>query len=388
MDMASKRANGEGSIRHNVERNRWEGRISVNGSRRMVTARTRRELTDRMHTAERAAEQGAQSARADLTVSRYLTRWMTDILPGTVAAATEAQYRDVLRLYVLPRIGTKRLATLSPSDVDGMLRDMARSTETRPEGYSPTARRLARSVLRRALRRAEAEGLIARNAAALSNSVRQDRTEGRSLSPTQARQLLAAAGGHHLEAGIVVALTCGLRLSELLGLAWDAVELDGPTPRLSVRRSLKRVPTIGLVLSDTKTNRSRRVVHLTPAATDALRAHRTRQHAERLRAGERWLKKPLGTDLVFRGSLGRPVEPATFSRAVSDVSEEAGLGHWTPHELRHSAASLLLASAVPLIQVADFLGHSSATVTAAVYAHVLDDARTSTASAMADVLAP
>ena len=53
---------------------------------------------------------------------------MTDVLPGTVAAATEAQYRDVLRLYVLPRIGTKRLATLSPSDVDGMLRDMALPT--------------------------------------------------------------------------------------------------------------------------------------------------------------------------------------------------------------------------------------------------------------------
>jgi integrase len=73
---------------------------------------------------------------------------------------------------------------------------------------------------------------------------------------------------------------------------------------------------------------------------------------------------------------------------VSDVCEQAGLGHWTPHELRHSAASLLLASGVPLIQVADFLGHSSATVTAAVYAHVLDDARTSTASAMANVLTP
>ena len=101
--MASKRANGEGSIRHNVERNRWEGRISVNGSRRMVTTRTRRELTDRMRTAERAAEQGAHSARADLTVNRYVTRWMNDVLPGTVAAATEAQYRDVLRLYVQPR---------------------------------------------------------------------------------------------------------------------------------------------------------------------------------------------------------------------------------------------------------------------------------------------
>ena len=75
-----------------------------------------------------------------------------------------------------------------------------------------------------------------------------------------------------------------------------------------------------------------------------------------------------------------------MSAALTDACDEAGLGHWTPHELRHSAASLLLASGVPLVQVADFLGHSSATVTASVYAHVLDDARTSTAAAMSVVL--
>ena len=78
----------------------------------------------------------------------------------------------------------------------------------------------------------------------------------------------------------MVALTCGLRLSELLGLTWDAVDLDSTPPRLTVRRSLKRVPGLGLVLSETKTNRSRRVVHLTEAASDALRAHRVRQAAD------------------------------------------------------------------------------------------------------------
>ena len=125
------------------------------------------------------------SARADLTIGQYLTMWITDVVPGTVGAATEAQYRDVRRIYVIPRIGTKRLVTLSPSDVDWMLGDMAPPTETRSGGDSPTARRLARSVLRRALHRAEAEGLIARNAAALSNGGRQDRGEGHSLSRAQ-----------------------------------------------------------------------------------------------------------------------------------------------------------------------------------------------------------
>ena len=151
----------------------------------MVTAKTRRELTDRMRAAQRSADQGARSARADLTLGRYLNRWINDVVPDTVSAATEAQYRDVLRLYVIPRLGTKRLATLSPSDVDAMLRDMAKPTAERPDGYSPTARRLARSILRRALRRAEAEGLITRNAAALSNSVRQDRKKDDLSHPTK-----------------------------------------------------------------------------------------------------------------------------------------------------------------------------------------------------------
>ena len=227
----------------------------------MVTAKTRRELTDRMRAAQRSADQGARSARADLTLGRYLNRWINDVVPDTVSArhgssvpARRGRPRDVLRLYVIPRLGTKRLATLSPSDVDAMLRDMAKPTAERPDGYSPTSRRLARSILRRALRRAEAEGLITRNAAALSNSVRQDRKEGRSLTPDQAQRLLAAASGLRLEAGRVVALTCGLRLSELLGLTWDAVDLDSTPPRLTVRRSLKRVPGLGLVLSETKTN--------------------------------------------------------------------------------------------------------------------------------------
>ena len=386
--VAAKRGNGEGSIRHNIERNRWEGRLSANGTRRMVTAKTRRELTERMRTAQRAADHGSLPARADLALGRYLERWINDVVPGTVSAATEGQYREVLRLYVIPRLGTKRLATLSPNDVDAMLRDMATPTATRPQGYSPTARRLARSVLRRALRRAEAEGLITRNAAALANSVRQDRKEKRTLSPDQARRLLEEARGHQLEAAIVVALTCGLRISELLGIAWDAVALDGPLPRLTVQRSLKRVAGRGLVLSDTKTNRSRRVVHLTEAACDALRAHRNRQVAERLRVGPRWVARPLGADLLFRSRGGGAIEPSTFAAALSHVSHGAGLGHWTPHELRHSAASLLLASGVPLVQVADFLGHSSAAVTAAVYAHVLDDARASTAAVMSDVIAP
>lgn len=384
--MGKKRSNGEGSVRRNVTRNRWEGRISLpDGRRRMVTAKTRQELSRRMRAAQDSDDSG-QLTRADLTVGRWLTSWLDEVLPGTVSPATEGQYRDVVRLYLIPRIGRKRLVALSPTDVDAMLHDMAIPTSDRPDGYSPTARRLARAVLRRALRRAEHEGLVRRNVAALSSSVRQERVEGRSMEMDQARRFLDAAAHHRLHAALVVGLVCGLRLAEIVGLAWDMVQLDDPHPRLLVRRSLKRIAGRGLVLGDVKTNRSRRTVHLTALAADSLRAHRSGQEKQRQTAGETWIECPHGADLVFRTEFGAALDPSTVARAVSDTSIAAGLGHWTPHELRHSAASLLLSSGVPLVSVANYLGHSSATVTASVYAHMLDGDRPATTAAMENVL--
>jgi integrase len=163
MDLA-KRGNGEGSIRHNVERGRWEGRLTVGTDpsgrlvRRMVTAKTKGELLERMRSARNAADAGLTLVRHDHSVGRFLDEWASDVLPGSVALATEAQYRDVIKLYVVPRIGRKRLRTLSARDVSAMLADMSRPDAKRdragrpPGPYSPAARRLARSVLRRALR--------------------------------------------------------------------------------------------------------------------------------------------------------------------------------------------------------------------------------------------
>jgi integrase len=100
---------------------------------------------------------------------------------------------------------------------------------------------------------------------------------------------------------------------------------------------------------------------------EALRAHRVRQLEERLRAGRAWLD----SGLVFTTSVGTPLDPANLRRLFSALTKRAGLGHWTPKELRHSAASLLSASGVPLELVADVLGHDGTRMTAAVYRHAV-----------------
>ncbi len=386
----SKRGNGEGSIRHDVERGRWEGRITIGADesgklvRRMVTARTKGELLKRMHDARTAADAGLTPARHDHTVGRFLTEWARDVLPGSVALATEAQYRDAIRLYIAPRIGRKKLRTLSARDVSAMLADMSKP-DAKADGsgpYSPTARRLARSVLRRALSYAERDGMVSRNAAAIAHGVKQERTEGRTMTPEQARVFLDSVAGHRHEAAFVVALTCGLRLGELLGLGWDCVDTDTAAPRITVRRGLKRIPKLGLVLDDVKTARSRRIVRLPTPAVAALRTHRREQAAERLRMGATWPQTPLGADLVFRTGRGGPLDPSGFWKALREATAAAGLGHWHPHELRHSAASLMLAQGVPLKTISETLGHQSIAITADIYSHLLDDSRAEAAAAM------
>lgn len=379
------RANGEGGVWKDATRNRWVGTYTVgfDGNRqirRSVTGATKRQVVERLRELQGAVDAGQEPARRDLTVGRFLDIWLADVLPGTVAPTTAVQYNEVVRNYIVPNLGQKRLRALTARDVTAMLRALE------GRGLSANTRRLARSVLRRALRWAEAEGMVPRNVAAVANGVRLDASEGRTLTPGQARSLLASLDGHRLEAAFAVALALGLRRGELLGLAWGDLALDAPPVRLTVRRALHRLPSVGLVLADTKTTASRRTVHLPAPVAEALRQHRRRQVAERLTAGPAWVDRPLDADLVFRTPFGKAVDPDNFRNMTYRVTESAGLGRWSPHELRHSAASLLIAQGVPLMVISELLGHSGIRVTADVYGHLLEPARAEAAEAMTQAL--
>ncbi|MDP2291486.1 MAG: hypothetical protein Q8M22_09870, partial [Actinomycetota bacterium] len=110
-------ANGEGSVRYNAERERFEGRVtlrtSANGTplRRMVTGKSEREVRKRMRDLMAANDQGLTPAARSLTVGRFLDRWISDVLPGTVAPPTFAQYEGIVKRYLKPQLGRHTLAS-------------------------------------------------------------------------------------------------------------------------------------------------------------------------------------------------------------------------------------------------------------------------------------
>lgn len=164
----------------------------------------------------------------------------------------------------------------------------------------------------------------------------------------------------------LLAITTGMRLGELLGLRWQDVDLD--QREVVVQMSAHRVPG-GLVLAETKTQFSRRKIALSHSAVRALREHRRGQHTERLVLGSHW---DTSLDLVFPNTVGRIQHPRDLVQgAFKNHLLRLGLPEIRFHDLRHTAATLLLARGVHVKVVSELLGHSDIAITLRVYGHVL-----------------
>jgi integrase len=137
---------------------------------------------------------------------------------------------------------------------------------------------------------------------------------------------------------------------------------------LSVRHTLQRYGG-AYHLDEPKTERSRRKIPLTAGLVGALRAHRTHQLEECLRAGSEWT----GDDwrLVFATERGEPLLGCLLTRHFQGALKAAGLPDQPFHNLRHAAASFMLSEGVGLRIVMEVLGHSEIAVTANVYGHVM-----------------
>lgn len=150
-----------------------------------------------------------------------------------------------------------------------------------------------------------------------------------------------------------------------LALRWADVDLDGRT--LSVRRTVGRVPGVGLVFDTPKSKRSRRTLMLPTVVVETLRAHRTRQLEQRMAAGPEWQHN----DLVFTTPIGTVIDDSNLRKDFYALLKAANIPQRGFHALRHSCATLLLLQGVDPRTIMDTLGHSQISLTLDTYAHVL-----------------
>jgi integrase len=244
---------------------------------------------------------------------------------------------------------------------------------------------LAHAILRRALNDALRDELVNRNVALLVKSGRVTTPEVEPLRPDELKLLLAEAPNDRLHALWLLLISLGLRRGEALGLHWDDIDFEAKT--LSVRRSLQRRRTKELTPSgrrrghlvevDTKTASSVRTVALPEVLAEALREHRERQDLERADALA-WVNP----NLVFSTHLGTWFDPQNVYVFWHALCDRAGVRRCRPHDLRHTAASVLLMQGADMRTVMEVLGHSRMATTSDLYTHVLAEVKADAAQRM------
>lgn len=377
--MAGRRGNHEGSIYQRSADGLWCGvallGYDVRGRmiRKTVTAKSRAEVTRKLAQLRRQVDAGKVATSRTPTLSELMTRWFETVLSREVARSTYDNYNTIVKYHVLPALGRRKVTDITVADVDRLLALKLRA------GLSASTVHRVRALISQCLDQGVRWGDVPTNVARLSRPPKMVRPEGRTLTRDQAQQLLETLKEHRHESLYLLMLSTGMRRGEALGLRWE--DLDDENGVVRIKRNLKREGG-RIVTADTKTLKSRRAVNVPTPVLEALHKNRELQGVEKADLGDAWVE----SGFIFTTSIGTPVDPRNLYREFSQICEKAGLGHWHPHELRHSAASLMLASGVKLQVVSEVLGHSSIRMTADVYGHILDPDRQHAASAMSEVL--
>jgi integrase len=324
--------------------------------------KTRLEVAGKVAATTRDRDKGLPITRDERqTIAQYLQQWIKGVEPQ-IRPSSHRRYGNYVRLHLVPGLGKITLAKLTAQQLQAFY------TAKLAEGLSSTTVHHMHCLLHRALKDAERMGLVQRNVTEQVRAPRRSTTEMQTLTQDQADSFLAAAQGDRFYALYVLALTTGMRQGELLGLRWTDIDLDGPRPALQVRMALQEDAQHRLVIAEPKTPHSRRRLHLTAIAVEALRAHRVRQHEERLVLGAAW---DASRDLVFPNTRGGLMDPYKLVRFnFRPIVQRAGLPSLRFHDLRHTAATLLISHGIHHKVVSEMLSRADIATTLRVYAHV------------------
>ena len=301
------------------------------------------------------------SSRNSLPVARmhladYLLQWLEEEHKHNIAHSTYKRYLALAKFHINPSIGDIELQKLTSNDITKMLAGM------RQDGQSPRSQQQARALLSVALRDAEYKGYISVNPVTRVRNPQGKRVEISPLSIEEVRRILGTYAGAYLSARLHIALICGLRQGEALGLTWADIDLQQRT--IKVHRQVQIINGVQ-AFSDLKTEKSSRLIALTEETTTALRSHLSLIEHSKTRVGTSWVEN----NLVFPDAYGNFRSPKTDYAEWKKALKLCGIAPKRLHDARHTAATLMYSQGVGIETISRALGHSTSAITSKLYIH-------------------
>jgi integrase len=372
--MAKRRGNNEGSI-YQRKNGSWAAQVSVEGHRLSFTAKTRRECQEWIKKTINQVDNGMTYVNSRRNLEDYLQEWLTNE-KLVMRSSTWSHYNQLTRSYVIPAIGKIILKDLRTEHIRGFYNQLI----SQKIGVSTIQK--IHTLCHSSLELAVKIGAIPRNPTDNAHPPKPPHTEMMIFDDKQVNHFLVSIIGHRWEALYHLAIVTGMRQSELLGLKW--IDLDWIRQTIKVERQLARADKTGVKFLSPKTRAGRRTVALGDRTIDVMRSHYECQQSERLATGDKWVEH----GLIFTNSFGGPIHHRNLLRDFYRQLKSAGLPRIRFHDLRHTAASLMLNNGVPALVLSRRLGHSKASITLDVYGHLIPAMQAEAAELIDELITP
>ena len=369
--------NNTGTIRKRSD-NSYEARVTVGRDpntgkqiQKSIYGKTKKEVRQKMQQLITDVNNGTYRPPNNLLVKDWMKEWLEVFCKNKVKQYTFTSYNTIIRTHINPRIGEVKLSDLKGIAIQRMYNDLIDA------GSAPKTVKNISAVMHKAFGMAVRQELIPSNPCDNAEIPSAPRKEIKPLTDSDIPEFLAAIKGHPMENAFALCLFAGLREGECLGLSWDQIDFDKGI--ITVSQQLQKEKFKGgkyFIAQSTKSNKPRPVMP-PPIAFDYLKAERKRQLANQLAVGESWYNPD---NLVFTNTTGNHLAVSTFYKSFKKVAASIGRPDARPHDLRHTAATIAVASGSDIKSVQSFLGHATASFTLNVYTHTSEKMMADTAS--------
>lgn len=382
--MAKKGAKGGGTIRKKTvtrsgkEYTYWEARVTTGRDpgtgkqlQRSITGKTQKEVREKLQAVAVDISRGTYQAPNKITVSAWMEEWLNTFCANKVKPLTLQSYAAIIKNHIVPALGAVELQAVRGTQIQKLYNSMTRA------GLSGKTVKNVSAVLHKAFSVALKQGIIAANPCDAAELPKVEHKEIRPLADSEIPRFLAAIDGSPMRNAFALCLFAGLREGECLGLSWKQVDFE--RGRITVSQQLQREKARGgryYIAPSTKSGKPR-TIEPPRIAFEYLRAERVKQLENRFKAGPMWSNPD---DLVFTDEAGGHYAIHTFYKRFKAIAASIGRPDARPHDLRHTAATVAIASGADVKSVQELLGHATATFTLNVYAHTSEQMMKDTAA--------
>ncbi len=371
--MTRRRTASEGSV-YKLPSGSWRAQICIDRKRLSTTKSSKGEARAWIQEMQEKISLGMTYEASQTRLDLFMENWLR-IKRYNIRPATDRQYTDATHNYILPSLGELKLIDLTPKTIQAFIDKLI---------HNQVGRRtiqIVRLVLHSCLQHAVDLVIIKYNPAEIVKVPKTEKHDLHVWNEDEVSRFLHSIEGERNENFYYLALTTGMRQGELLGLKWP--DIDWKRGVIMVKRQAVRVRGGGYAFAEPKSKRGWRVVDLGVGSIEKLRAQYEKVNTVRQAMKDDWEEN----ELVFPTKRGTPQLGTNIDREFHRLMLIVEMPKIRFHDLRHTAASILLSRGIPPVMIAEMLGHTMG-VLLSTYAHFIPSDQSEAARVMDEVTRP